>query len=399
MTPVVSAWDSGRPRPTAIDTRASFTSQVSDEVISRATYGGDPDPGGLSASVACCGFYSRAFAMAEVEPEGLRGILTPVLLASVGRLLSATGNFVADVSTDADGQRVLLPTGDYELAGQTPNPAEWAYQLRYLVPSRREPITRRRVAGAVIHVKVNEDPLRPWLGRSAVATAGLTAQYASRLEKSLAADSNARVLYIIPVPDGTPPARLAALRNNLRLSDGNVQLAESMQSGWGSGRLASPSRDWESRRVGPQLQAPNVAAQSAVWNQVTAAFGIHGGMWTGSGVDARESQRQAFLNGVLPTAEIVAWTLSETLGQRVSLSFDRAMYSDLRSRSNAFAQFVAAGLTPQQALVMIGLSDDALIPATPATPPTPTPTGDRGVPDSWAEYRRAHGLPELNGQG
>ena len=59
MTPVVSAWDSGHRADPSPEQRASFTTQVSDEVISRATYGGDPDANGLSAAAACTLAFTR----------------------------------------------------------------------------------------------------------------------------------------------------------------------------------------------------------------------------------------------------------------------------------------------------------------------------------------------------
>ena len=391
ITPVVSAWDAGhRSPPVAIDTRAGAIDDALAQWAGNADTGNGPDPLGLSAAQAAIGFYSKAFAMAAIEPASLQPTLTPVALASIARLLLSGGNYVAEIGISDNGALELLPCTDYEIAGNDPQPARWYYQLNYPTPSGGD-ARRQRPAGGVAHIRINESPA--WVGRSPLTLSTLTARYAANLEQSLRRDAATRVLHIIPAPDGTPEARMRTLRTSLSKSEGNATLVETMAAGWQGSRMAAPKSDWTSNRVGPMLPAPNVAAQSAVWNQVVACYGLHPGMWNGAGVDARESQRLAFLNGVLPTAEIVAHVLSDALGATITMSFDRAMYSDLRSRSNAFAQFVAGGLTAQQALVLIGLTEDAPI----AT--TPTPTGDRGIPDTWVEYRRAHGLPELNGNG
>ena len=145
------------------ESRAGFTSQVSDEVISRATYGGDPDANGLSAAAACTRFYTSAMALATVSPASLQPTLHPVALAAIGRMLASTGNYVADLTVSDTGQTMLLPTGDFEVAGLSPDPAQWAYELRYRVPSRSEPMRRRRPAAGVAHIRINELDTAPHL--------------------------------------------------------------------------------------------------------------------------------------------------------------------------------------------------------------------------------------------
>ena len=329
MTPVVSSWDDGhRSPPVAIDTRAGAIDDALAQWAGSANMGGDVDPLGLSAAQAAIGFYSRAFAMATVEPASLQPTLSPIALASIARLLMSGGNYVAEIGISDSGALELLPCTDYEVAGTDPNPARWFYQLNYPTPSGGDSM-RRRAAGGVVHIRLNESPA--WVGRSPLTVSTLTARYAANLEQSLRRDSATRVLHIIPAPDGTPADRMRTLRTSLSKSEGNATIVETMAGGWGGGRLASPRADWTSNRVGPTLPAPNVAAQSAVWNQVVACYGLHPGMWNGAGVDARESQRLGFLNGVLPTAEVVAWALSKALDTTVAFNFDRSMFSDLRS--------------------------------------------------------------------
>ena len=359
------------------ESRAGFTSQVSDEVISRATYGGDPDANGLSAAAACTRFYTSAMALATVSPASLQPTLHPVALAAIGRMLASTGNYVADLTVSDTGQTMLLPTGDFEVAGLSPDPAQWAYELRYRVPSRSEPMRRRRPAAGVAHIRINELDTAPHLGRSPIAVAHLSGRYAARLERSLASDANTKVMHIIPTPDGTPAARVAALANSLRRTDGNIQFVETVAGGWGGGKLASPSRDFESRRVGPQLPQASVYATQLLWPQICAAYGIHAGMFLQDGTTAREAQRQAYLNTIIPLAGQVAHVLSDSLGVVISFDFSAAMFADIRARGQALKAMTGAGLDLPTALTIIGLGDVATTlpaspPATPASPPPPT---------------------------
>ena len=358
---------------TRTESRASFTSQVSDEVISRQASGGDPDANGLSAVASCVRFWTSAMALATVEPVSLAGTLNPVALAAIGRMLASTGNYVADLELDASGQPALRPTGDFEVAGMSPDPATWAYELRFAVPSQTEPLRRRRVAAAVAHIRINETAAAPWHGRSPIAVASLSGRYAGQLEQSLRRDASTRVLHIIAAPDGTPDARMRTLRDSLSRSEGNATLVETMAGGWGGGRLAAPRSDWQSNRIGPQLPQASVYATQLLWPQICAAYGIHAGMFLQDGTTARESQRQAYLNTIIPLAGQVAHVLSDALGQTVKFDFAAAMFADIRARAQSYSAFVQGGMTPAQALTIIGLADVSLPASPPATPNEPPP--------------------------
>ena len=345
-------------------------------LLGNAANGDDPDANAISAAAACTRFYTAAMALAEVSPASLAATLNPVALAAIGRMLASTGNYVADLEIDDAGQIALRPTGDFEVAGLSPDPAQWAYQLNYHVPSRTEPIRRRRPAAGVVHCRINELPTAPHLGRSPIAVAHLSGRYAARLERRLGDDANTRVMHIIPVPDATPAARLETLRANLKRSEGNIHLTESMSpGGWGQGRLAAPQRDWQSNRVGPEIPQSSIYGTQLLWPQITAAYGLHAGMWLADGTTAREAFRSGFVATLIPLSEQIAHVLSDALGTPVSFNFDRAMYADIRARGSAYKSFVDGGIDPGTALTIIGLGDVALPASPPATPPTPPPPG------------------------
>ena len=216
----------------------------------------------------------------------------------------------------------------------------------------------------------------PGMGRSPIAVAHLSGRYAARLERRLGDDANTRVMHIIPVPDATPAARLETLRANLKRSEGNIHLTESMSpGGWGQGRLAAPQRDWQSNRVGPEIPQSSIYGTQLLWPQITAAYGLHAGMWLADGTTAREAFRSGFVATLIPLSEQIAHVLSDALGTPVSFNFDRAMYADIRARGSAYKSFVDGGIDPGTALTIIGLGDVALPASPPATPPTPPPPG------------------------
>ena len=355
--------------------RESRAENATDDAIGRllgnASNGADPDANGLSAAAACTRFYTAAMALATVEPVGLAATLNPVALAAIGRMLASTGNFVADLEIDDAGQTVLRPTGDFEVAGLSPDPAQWAYELRYHVPSLSAPMRRRRPAQGVVHCRINELATAPHLGRSPIAVAHLSGRYAARLERRLGDDANTRVLHLIAAPDGTPAARMATLKNALSRSEGNATIVETMAGGWGSGRLAAPQRDWQSNRVGPTLPQANVYATSVLWPELCAAFGLSSQMWLADGISQREAARAGYLHTLIPLAEQVAHTMSDALGTPVAFNFDRAMYSDIRYRASALKSFTDAGVPLPAAMAIIGLADVQLPASPPATPDAP----------------------------
>ena len=170
-------------------------------------------------------------------------------------------------------------------------------------------------AGAdVLHVRIGIQPSRPWAGVSPLANAEGTRAILARLEQSMADEAGTPTGYIIPVPSSrVDDADLAA---DIRALRGRAVLGETTAGGWGEGRGAAPTRDWQGQRLGPRFTADEVAARADVERSVLAAAGVPVDLVVpASGGDARESWRR-FLHGTLgPIAELIAEELT-----RVGLS-------------------------------------------------------------------------------
>ena len=201
---------------------------------------------------------SRAFASAEVRPAAFAQTLSAPVRAMIGLELLLRGEFLAEIDLSVHLAQIILYPGYGKVASGDHRPHTWRYELKLAQPGDDvEPITRNVAANGVVHVRDGADVLAPWKGYSRLQRMGVTSQALADIEGRLGHDARTRVMHIIPVPDGIPAARVTDVGNSLRASRGNVKLVETTTGGWGQGRLAAPSRDWEPRRVGPEIPQAN----------------------------------------------------------------------------------------------------------------------------------------------
>ena len=245
-------------------------------------------------------------------------------------------------------------TGSYK-------PETWRYNLKFPMPGENvDPIERNIAADGVVHIRNNwATAATPWKGVSPLVMAGTSATALANIETRLGHDANTRVLHIIPAPDGTPAARMQTLRTSLSQSRGNATLVESMAGGWGGGRLAAPSRDWEPRRVGQRFP------------KLTSCFAIKP-RWASSGRLGPAADITAATRG--QCAKAIAsfrswkWPLARLAEEECPKSWRPRFVSTLTAwrpltstPERAFDSFVRNGLTLEQALHMVGLGMPGLI--------------------------------------
>ena len=245
------------------------------------------------AAVFGIGLVSRAFALAVVEPASMATTLSARMRAMIGLELLLRGEFASEIGVDPRGGLVLYPalvasvTGSYK-------PETWRYNLKFPMPGDNvDPIERNIAADGVVHIRNNwAGAAAQWRGVSPLVMAGTSSTALSNIETRLGHDANTRVLHIIPAPDGTPAARMQTLRTSLSQSRGNATLVESMAGGWGGGRLAAPSRDWEPRRVGPEIPQANILFRDQTALGIIGALGVPPQMLDGAAGGMREGYRQ-----------------------------------------------------------------------------------------------------------
>ena len=314
------------------------------------------------AAVFGIGLVSRAFALAVVEPSSMATTLSAHMRAMIGLELLLRGEFAAEIDAAPRGGLVLYPALVGSVSGSY-KPETWRYHLKFPMPGDNvDPIERNIAAAGVVHIRNNwATAATPWKGVSPLVMAGTSATALANIETRLGHDANTRVLHIIPAPDGTPATRMQTLRTSLSQSRGNATLVESMAGGWGGGRLAAPSRDWEPRRVGPEIPQANVMFRDQTALGIIGALGVPPQMLDGAAGGMREGYRQFQIMEMEPLARLAEEECSEKLGTAIRFNFDGMAAIDINARARAFDSFVRNGITLEAALTMVGLS----------MPPTP----------------------------
>ena len=136
---------------------------------------------GLASVEIAAGLWARGFAAARVSPTNSRtSSITASVRACLGRELARRGEavFVIDV---IDGVLSLSPSGSWDVYGRTNY--DWMYRVSEYGPSGTR--TRKIPATGIVHARYATSPARPWLGRSPISFASLTASFAARLEEAL----------------------------------------------------------------------------------------------------------------------------------------------------------------------------------------------------------------------
>ena len=110
---------------------------------------------------ACSGLWSRAFSSAQIEPATpVTQALTPAVLASIGRQLFETGEWVAEIQV-VDGKVMLVEASGWEVLGTSPH--RWSYRLD--IPAPEALVRRYRPSSAVVHLRYALRPVNePWRG-------------------------------------------------------------------------------------------------------------------------------------------------------------------------------------------------------------------------------------------
>ena len=329
--------------------RAGYTTAWS-EAVERSARGDKDgaDPKATGAVEFCVGLVSRAFASAKITGMDL----SPGMLASIGRSLMLRGNFVAAIDT-ANGVE-LLPAATYDITGGVA-PSSWNYALSLASPSGME--ERTLAYAGVVHARINTSPETPWRGCSPLELAGLSADLVANLERRMGQEANARVGYLLPVPDGTPDASIDGLKTDLAGLKGGVALVETTSGGAGQGRQSAPfAGDWQPKRFGAAIPQGNVEARTSVGTGIVAAMGVPPLLWAGGdGGALRESYRTALHTLFTPLGLMVAWELSAKLEREISLDFGRLAAADIASKARAYHSFVQSGMDPAEALERAGL--------------------------------------------
>ena len=313
-----------------------------------------------AALEACASLYAMCFAAARIEdaPAPIAAAITPSCLALIARNLIRHGEDVHLIQTGAAGL-MLRPVGTWDLRGG-PDPAEWYIRANVYGPSATTVHTVMHASA--VHCRYAVDPARPWLGLGPLQWASATGSLAGRLEAGLAAEAGASSAQLIPVPqdggDGGDDDPLANLKADIGRAKGKVLLVETVAAGWTEGKAAAPQSDWKQQRIGPAWPEVLNEARRHVAEDVARACGVPSVLLDAraEGTSQREGLRRFAHLALEPLGLIVAEELALKLdAPGLRLDFEALMASDLAGRARAFKGFVEAGLTTEQAAVIVAV--------------------------------------------
>ena len=337
-----------------------FTNQVAAAIEADAA--GLADAGATAAIEAAAGAVSRAFASAEVE--GTRAeLVTPDVLALIGRDLIRCGESVHLIEVGRDGRAMLRPVGAWDVQGGG-DPATWLYRCDVFGPTGNT--TRLAPGASVVHCRYSVDPSRPWAGVGPLTRARLTAKLAGAIEAALADEAGGARGNLLPVPsagtaedpDNPDDDFLAKLRAQLAALKGKTLAIETTAGGFGDGADSAPRRDWRAERLGANPPASMVTLDNDAAQQILGACGVPPGLFRANadGTSQRESWRR-FLHGTIgPLAKSVQSELRAKLdSSALAITFDALFASDLAGRARAFQSLVGGGMDISAAASLAGL--------------------------------------------
>ena len=329
------------------ETRAGYT----DIVVAglEATVGGTS--GNLMATGAlevCAGLWARALAAARVEGTDA---LTARIRHQIGRDLIRCGESVHLIDT-SNGRLRLEPVAQHQVT------KGWRYDLH--LPQPDGTMTKRNVArDAVLHVMWAVDPARPWEGIGPLTAASLLGKLASGTETKLIEDLATPTAHLLPTPTDGGATALDSLRSDIGNAKGKAVLAQGTASGWEEGRQqAGTNKDWQSSRLGPEIQEEMRLLYADVLGAVAQVCGIPASLVQHQNVDGtetRESYRRWIMANVQPVADLIAEAASEALEAEVAFDFRGLWAHDLQGRASAFQKLTAGGMSTAEAREIVGL--------------------------------------------
>ena len=319
--------------------RQSYSDLVVSQIVGRAS--GEVGSNKVGAYEAAAGLWSRAFAVAEVSPEGYAyDALTPFTLASMGRALCTGGEWCAEVGVGPTGA-YLDQASTWTIAGEGP-PETWTYTLSFDRPSAT--VQRVVPADRVVHVRLP--------GCSPLVGAADTVAILSRLDGSLSREMNAAVGYLVPVG----PGQKDELAGDIISLKGRVGVVETTKGH--SDRNSGPDKDFDSVRIGPSPPEVLIKLRESAERSVYAAAGVPPLSSNQDGTSQRESMRR-FLHSTLgPVGVIAASELADKLATPgLTFSFKKLYAADTAGRSRSVGILVGAGVSLEQALTDTGFSE------------------------------------------
>ena len=325
----------------------NYTDAITAQILANAKAPIDPDPFSTAAVEIGAGVLQRAFHLADIEGA----TVDPITLGHIARSLVISGEcaFYFDLSE-------LIPIPTWEINGGFRRDS-WRYTFDVPTPSGRN-VSITAGSDRVVHPRYSYTTGKPWEGIGPIQRAVLSAKLQANTETSIRDETSGAVGYLLPIPTGGSDDSVTDLKADLKALKGKTALIETTAGGWGEGRLAAPSQDYQPKRIGPNPPAsiPDIMRMNQY--SLLAAIGVPVELVTASdGTGQREAWRRCLHGTIQPLGVLIASELSRVFQRNVRLSFDRLMASDIQGRARAFQSMVAGGMSVQEAAAQSALLD------------------------------------------
>ena len=302
------------------ENRAGYTDILTQAILSQATGMDSVYSGALEIAA---GTFARSFASTIATGTDAR-YFTPPVMSEIGRDLIECGESIWHIGSD---------------------------RLRHL-PALDVPANIR-----TLHLRYSTD-VHSGRGIGPLGRASALNRLANTLESSLSKEAGALVGYVLPIPSDGNDASVAQFKRDLQGLDGKIALVETAAGGWDAGRAAAPRRDYEPRRLGPDMPQSNISMYHEVNRLVLAACGIPTEIVDErtDGTSNREAWRRFMHSTLQPMGRIISAQCAEA-GLLVEFSFEPLMASDIAGRARAFGSLVQGGMEIEEAAALTGLID------------------------------------------
>ena len=313
-----------------------------------------------SALVACANLVERSILASTISGSP---VVNHVIASRIARELMLYGESIRLIDVQ-DGMIYLLEVSDWTISSDagSVNPNSWNYKVT--IPAPGGSTTRNVTSGAVIHVRLHTDPVRPWKGLNPLAACPAFQDAAKRIERYVDIEMRTPVAKIIPVPqaasdyesaDGTVESPLQKLKEGLQKLDGGIATPETMMNS-GDGRSGAPARDWVPQALGPIFPAglPNVLESTR--SSVYALCGVPGSLFESGAASTREAFRVFLSNCLKPITLLMAEEIGMKLETPIEFDLSSIASSDIVSKARAVKGLTEAGVELQKALQLAGLN-------------------------------------------
>ena len=327
------------------------------------------DVSSTAAIESAAGALSRALMSAEVEGPGwVRDAVSPPWLAQVGRSIVREGSSLSVVVMDGIGGVELVPAAFWNFENVNPGAQEGeresTWQARVTTYGPSTSYTRLLPRDRLVFLRWGTSPGTRYRGQGPTSWAHTTARLQGEAERSLADEAGGPLAQLLTTPEGTftdsgdDSDPWAEVRAALKGARGGLALLESVKTGGGDGPSAAPGRDWDPRRLGPNMPDAMVALADSAFARMLAACGVPPSLFLDSdGTSQREGVRRWHLNVVVPITKLLEYELRQRLEVDVRLRHD-TYAMDMVSRAQVVSKLSQAGVALPVALAAVGLGED-----------------------------------------